>query len=59
MKIKKYLLILCIILVFISVSNTVNALKIEELYESSVTIYKNKSMSPHIFQLLTIHLKLK
>jgi len=44
MKIKKYLLILCIILVFIGISNTVNAMKIEELYENSVVIYKNKSI---------------
>ena len=41
---KKYLLILCLIFVVIGVSDTVNALKIEELYGSSVVIYKNKSI---------------
>ena len=44
MKIKKYILILCIILVFIGVSNTVNALKIEKLDDTSVVIHKNKSI---------------
>lgn len=49
MKIKKYLLILCIVLVFICVSNTVNALKIEKLDDTSVIIHKNKSI-------ITIHI---
>ena len=49
MKINKYLLLLCIILVFIGVSDTVNGLKIEKLDDSPVIIYKNKSIvSIHI-----------
>ena len=44
MKIKKYLLILCIVLVFIGVLGTVNALKIEKLDDTSVVIHKNKSI---------------
>ena len=44
MKIKKYLLIFCIVLVFIGVSDTVNALKIENLDDTSVVINKNKSI---------------
>ena len=44
MKIKKYLLVLCIVLVFIGVSDTANALKIEKLDDTSVVIHKNKSI---------------
>jgi hypothetical protein len=44
MKIKKYLLIFCIVLVFIGVSDNVNALKIENLDDTSVVINKNKSI---------------
>jgi len=44
MKIKKFLLVLCIILVFIGISTTVNAIKIEKLDDTSVVIHKNKSI---------------
>jgi len=44
MKIKKYLLILCLILIFIGVSNTANAINIEKLDDTSVVIYKNKAI---------------
>jgi len=58
MKIKKYLLILCIILVFIGVTETVNALKIEKLDDTPVIIYKNKSIvSMHITTDLAIKFK--
>jgi len=44
MKIKKYLLKLCIILVLIGISSTVNAVKIEKLDDTSVVIHNNKSI---------------